>query len=114
MRSKSARKFGRVRKVRRALNRSLVLALLEKGAITTTLAKAKETRPGAEKIITLGKKGTLSSKRLIASRISPLIVKKVCGDIAEKYKSRNGGYSRIIKLGFRKSDGAEMARIMLV
>ena len=114
MRSKSARKFGRVRKVRRALNRSLVLALLERGAITTTLAKAKETRPMAEKIITLGKRGTLADKRLIASRVSPLIVKKVCSDIAPNYKDRNGGYSRIVKLGYRKSDGAQMARIMLV
>jgi large subunit ribosomal protein L17 len=114
MRSKSARKFGRVTKVRRALLRSLVTALFDKGAITTTVAKAKETRPIAEKLITLGKRGTLADKRLIASRLSPLMVKKVCDEIAPTYKDRNGGYSRIVKLGVRKSDGAPMARIMLI
>lgn len=93
---------------------SLVTSLFERGAIMTTLAKAKETRPMAEKLITLAKKGTDASRRLIASRVSPRLVKKVCDEIAPLFKERKGGYIRIVKMGFRKSDGAMMARIMLV
>ncbi len=115
MKSNPARKFGRIRKVRRALLKSLASSLFIRGAITTTEAKAKEIRPMTEKIITLGKKGSISDRRLMISRLgSTKLVNKIFSEIAPKYKNRKGGYTRIVKLGNRKSDGAELARISLV
>lgn len=94
--------------------KTLAFSLLTKGKIETTEAKAKEIRPFVEKIITKAKKGTIASRRLIASRISPKVVGKLFGDVSPKYKDRNGGYTRIIKTAIRKSDGARMAVIELV
>lgn len=94
--------------------RSLAYALISKGKIETTEAKAKSLRPFVEKIITQAKKGTIASRRLIGSRISPKVVGKIFKDIAPKNKSRQGGYTRIIKTAIRRSDGAKMAVIELI
>jgi len=97
-----------------------ISALLSKEKIKTTEAKAKEVRPLVEKFITRAKKptvytrGDLSSRRLLAKFFSPEIVTKLFKEIGPRYKERKGGYTRIIKLGPRKSDGAKMAIIELV
>lgn len=108
------RKFGRERKVRVALVRSLARALVVHGGITTTEAKAKEIRPFVEKLVTLSKKSTEASKRLVSARIGVTGGVKLFTDVAPKYKERNGGYTRITKLGRRPSDGSPMARIEFV
>ncbi len=114
MRRTNARKFGRVRKVRISLIRSLAYALISKGKIETTEAKAKELRPFIEKVVTEAKKGTVASKRLVGIRLTPKAVDKIFKDIAPKYKDRKGGYTRIIKTSIRRSDGAKMAMIELI
>lgn len=98
---KSQRKFGRVRKVRTALLRSLVRSLVLHERIETTIAKARELRPQVEKLITVAKKDTLASRRLIASRLGndTETSKKLHEIIAPRYKERPGGYTRISKLG---------------
>jgi len=98
---KKGRKFGRVRKVRVALMRSLARALVLNGKITTTIAKARELRPYIEKLVTLARKDTLASHRLVISRMgndkeAASILTK---EIGPKYKDRPGGYTRITKLG---------------
>ena len=96
------RTFGRERKVRTALMRGLALALIEHGKIQTTEAKARELRPYIERLVTRGKNDTVASRRLVATNLgepSDVIVKKLFGDIAKRYMDRNGGYTRIIKLG---------------
>ncbi len=107
------RKFGRVRKQRKALLNSLARSLVLKSKIKTTEPKAKEVRPFVEKIITLGKKNTLSSKRMVIDKIGVLAAKKV-EKYAKEYDKRNGGYTRILKTDRRKSDGAPMAIIEFV
>ncbi|MBI3306171.1 50S ribosomal protein L17 [Candidatus Nomurabacteria bacterium] len=110
------RKFGRVRKVRKALINSLALNLIVRGKIRTTEPKAKELRPFIEKLVTGAKKGDVATRRLIISRLSNRApeVKKLFDVIAPKYKERKGGYTRVLKLGSRKSDGAPMAIIEFV
>ena len=109
------RKFGRSKDQRAALLRSLARELFLHGKITTTEAKAKEVRPFAEELITIAKAGDLSSKRLVASRLANNgIVKKLVDNIAPEYKERSGGYTRIIKLERRLTDGSKMALIELV
>lgn len=108
------RKLSRERGQRRALLKTLATALLWKEKIKTTEAKAKELSVFAEKKITMAKKGDLSSRRLLASFFSPKIVKKLIQEIAARYKDRKGGYTRIIKLGPRKIDGARIVIIELV
>lgn len=93
---------------------SLAASLFLHGKITTTEAKAKELKMAAEKYITRARRNELSGKRLLAKTLSPKVVKKLADDIAPQYGSRQGGYTRIIKLGPRKSDGARMAIIELV
>lgn len=112
----SKRKFGRERNVRKALMNSLALNLIIREKIKTTLPKAKELRPFIEKLVTLAKKDTLSSRRIVVSRLSNRTpeVKKLFTKIAPKYADRRGGYTRILKLGARKSDSAEMAQIEFV
>ncbi len=102
---KKGRKFGRVRKVRVALIRSLARALLLNGRIETTVAKAKELRPFVERLITISRKNTVASRRVVEARMGndKEISAKLHKDIAPKYKDRQGGYTRIIKLG-KKSD----------
>ncbi|MEI6479944.1 MAG: 50S ribosomal protein L17 [bacterium] len=109
------RKFGRVTKVRTALMRSLAVALVEKGKIKTTEAKAKELRPYVEKIVTSGKKNTLASRRNIIDKVgSETVAKHIVDVIAPKYLDVKGGYTRIIKLGRRLKDASPMAYIEFV
>ena len=109
------RKLGRPTDHRMAMLRAMVTYLLENGRIETTVTRAKEVRPLAEKMITLGKKNTLASKRQALSFITKEdVVKKLFDEIAPKYAERNGGYTRIIRIGVRRGDNAEMAIIELV
>ncbi len=108
------RKFGRVKKVREGLMKSLALSLVEKGKIKTTEAKARELRPFVEKLVTLGKDNTVASRRLISSRAGSIAATKIVKDIAPKYADRKGGYTRITKLPARLSDGSLMAVIEFV
>ena len=95
--------------------RNMVVSLFENESIKTTEAKAKEARRLAEKLLTWGKRGDLHSRRLVARYISSAgVVKKVFDDIAPRFQERPGGYTRIIKLGPRRGDGAEMAVIEFV
>ncbi len=94
--------------------KSLAHALAEKGKIKTTEAKAKELRPFIEKLITLGKKETLASRRELISRVGTETAKKIAKDLAPTYKERAGGYTRITKMVRRKSDAAKMAIIEFV
>lgn len=108
------RKFGRETAQRKALINSLMRALVINGKITTTSAKAKELSKKIEKEITTAKKGDVNARRKLAKNFSADLVKKMVEEIAPKYKDRKGGYTRVIKLGQRKSDAAEMAIIELV
>ena len=109
------RKLGRTSAHRNAMLRGLVTYLLENGSVETTHTRAKEVRSVAEKMITLGKKNTLASRRAALSYITKEdVVTKVFNEIAPKYEGRNGGYTQIYKLGPRRGDGAEMAIIKLV
>ncbi len=100
---------------RRSLLRNSVTSLLAHEKITTTETRAKEIKRVAEKIITLGKKGDLHSRRQALSFVmDEAVVFKVFEDLAKRYEDRSGGYTRIIKTGFRKGDGAPMAVIELV
>ena len=109
------RKFGRKRDVRGALLRSLALSLVERGKITTTEAKAKELRPFIEKLVTHGKKRSLTSQRLIVSRLqSEIGTRKIMKDLAPRYQDRKGGYTRITKLPRRLGDASKMAVIEFV
>jgi len=116
MRHKVAgRKLGRSSSHRRAIFRNLVTDLLSYEKITTTEAKAKEVRSLAEKMITLGKKGGLHSRRQVLSFvIDKKVTEKVFNDLAPKYAERPGGYTRIVKLGPRLGDGAAMVQLELV
>src|SRR6266581_3066853 len=110
MRHKNAhRKLSRNTSHRRALLRNLVTDFLDHGRLMTTLPKAKELRPLAEKMITLGKRDNLH-----AFLLREAVAKKVFDTIAPRFADRNGGYSRIIKLGNRKGDGADLAIIELL
>ena len=109
------RKLGRTTAHRKAMLRGLVTYLLENGYIETTLTRAKEVRSLAEKMITLGKKNTLASRRQALAFITKeSVVVKLFDVIARQYADRNGGYTQIFKLGPRRGDGAEMALIRLV
>ena len=109
------RKLGRPTAHRQAMLRGMVTYLLENGSIETTLTRAKEVRSLTEKMITLGKKNTLAAKRAAMSFITKEdVVKKLFDTIAPEYAERNGGYTRMYKLGPRRGDGAEMALIKLV
>ena len=109
------RKLGRTSDHRRAMLRAMVTFLLEKGRIETTVTRAKEVRAMAEKMITTAKEENLHSKRQVYSFVTKeTVAKKVFDEIAPKYKEQNGGYTRIIKIGPRRGDAAEMAIIELV
>jgi len=109
------RKLGRASDHRKAMLRAMVTFLLEKGKIETTVTRAKEVRSMTEKMITLGKDNTLHSKRQVLSYVTKEdVVKKLFDEIAPKYKDVNGGYTRIVKIGPRRGDAAEMAIIELV
>ena len=109
------RKFSMPTAQRRALLRNLVTSFLENGKINTTVTRAKDTRSMAEKMITLGKKGTLAARRQALAYITKEdVVTKLFNEIAPKYADRNGGYTRIYKLGERRGDAAQMAILELV
>ncbi len=111
----AGRKLGRPASHRWAMYRNLVTDLLKYEKITTTLAKAKEARSLAEKMITLGKEGSLASRRrALAFIYDPDVVEKVFSVYSPRYKSRVGGYTRVLKLGQREGDRAPMARIEMV
>ena len=109
------RKLGRTSDHRKAMLRAMVTYLLENGQIETTVTRAKEVRAVAEKMITLGKKNDLHSKRQVLAYVTKeSVVKDLFDNIAPKYAERNGGYTQIIKIGPRRGDAAEMAVIKLV
>jgi large subunit ribosomal protein L17 len=100
---------------RQAMFRNMAVALIKHEQITTTLPKAKELRPVAEKLITLGKRGNLHARRLAHAQLrDEVIVAKLFGTLAERYKSRAGGYCRVLKAGMRFGDAADMAVIEFV
>ena len=111
----TGRKLGVTSSHRAAMFRNLAAALIKHEQITTTLPKAKELRPVVEKLITLGKTGGLPARRQAHAMLhDEVIVGKLMGPIAERYKARNGGYCRVLKAGIRYGDAAEMAVIELV
>src|SRR5208282_6676885 len=106
------RKLNRTGAHRKALFRNLVLALIKSGRIKTTDAKAKELRRYADRMVTLGKRGDLSARRLAFSFMqSRDAVKKLFDEIAPRFKERNGGYTRVVKFGFRRGDAASLSII---
>jgi len=112
----STRKFGRRKIQRHALLNSLALNLIVREKIKTTEPKAKELRPFIEKLVTRAKKGDLATRRVIISKLSNRSkeVKKLFEILAPRYTDKKGGYTRVLKLGARKSDGARMAIIEFV
>ena len=109
------RKLGRTSDSRNAMLRAMVTYLLENGKIETTVTRAKDVRSMAEKMITLGKAKDLNAYRQALSFITREdVAKKVFDELAPKYADRNGGYTRIIKIGARRGDAAEMAVLELV
>lgn len=110
-----ARKLGRTSDQRKAMLRAMVTFLLENGKIETTVTRAKEVAAMTEKMITLGKAGDLHAKRQVLAYVTKEdVAKKLFDEIAPKYADRKGGYTKIIKVGPRRGDAAEMAIIQLV
>jgi large subunit ribosomal protein L17 len=118
--SKGYRKLGRTSAHRKAMLRNQTTDLLVKGEIITTVEKAKEVRRTTEKMITLGKKGDVAARRRAAAYLQNVdvngrtAVQHLFDEVAPKYAERNGGYTRIIKIGTRRGDNAELAKIELV
>lgn len=111
----AGRKLGVTASHRAAMFRNMAVALLKHEQITTTLPKAKELRPVAEKLITLGKRGGLHARRQAHAVLrDEVIVSKLFAALAERYKERQGGYTRVLKAGMRYGDAADMAVIELV
>ena len=109
------RKLGRSTDHRKAMLRAMVTYLLDNGKIETTVTRAKEVRAMTEKIITLGKTNTLQSKRQVMAYVTKeSVTKKLFDDISPKYAEKSGGYTRIVKIGPRRGDAAEMAIIELL
>ncbi len=112
---RKGRKLGRDAAHRKALYANLTGALVEHGRIKTTLAKAKEVRPIAERMVTLGKRGDLHARRQAKAFLrSPNVVRMLFADVAPRFDEREGGYTRIVKLGPRVGDAAEMAYLEFV
>jgi large subunit ribosomal protein L17 len=112
---KRGRILGRARDARRALFRGLLLALFREERIRTTLAKAKELRGKAERLLSYAKQGDMAGRRLIACEIQDhVLVKKIVDEIAPRFKERAGGYTRIFQLGPRLGDAAPMAQLELI
>src|SRR5512134_1534944 len=113
--SKAGRQLRRTGEQKLALMRGLAMSLIQHGAIETTEAKAKELRPFVEKLITKAKSGTLHDRRLAARHVQQrAVADKLFQEIGPRFVKRPGGYTRILKTGHRKGDGAEMARIELI
>lgn len=111
---KKGRKFHRESAQRKALMKALVTALVVNGKIKTTHAKAKELRPAIEKMVTRAKMKTPYNIRLIRKTLAEKVTRKLFDEIATKYQERAGGYTRIVRLGQRKSDGSSMAQIEFI
>lgn len=112
---KSGRKLNRTSSHRKAMFANMAASLIEHEQITTTLPKAKELRPIVDKLVTLAKKGDLASRRLAISRVRDVaMVRKLFDTIAPRYEERNGGYTRVLKAGFRYGDSAPLAVIEFV
>ncbi|MDD7910641.1 50S ribosomal protein L17 [Pseudovibrio exalbescens] len=112
---KSGRKLNRTSSHRKAMFANMAASLIKHEQIVTTLPKAKELRPIADKLITLGKRGDLHARRQAISQIRDVaMVRKLFDTLAERYKEREGGYTRVLKAGFRHGDSAPMAVIELV
>ncbi|HXV26811.1 MAG TPA: 50S ribosomal protein L17 [Candidatus Paceibacterota bacterium] len=114
MRRGNKRKFGRESAQRNAFFKALATGLIEHGRIRTTEARAKSLRPVAEKLVTRAKQGDLAARRILSAKLGPAAVTKLMGDIAPRFADRKGGYTRVVKLGRRTSDGAPMAVIEFV
>ena len=113
--SQKNRKLGRTSDQRRAMLRAMVTYLLENGQIKTTITRAKEVAPVAEKMIPLAKKNDLASYRQALGFITKEdVAKKLFQELGPKYAERNGGYTRVVRIGPRRGDAAEMAIIQLV
>lgn len=109
------RQLSRTSTHKKAMLRNMVTSLFEHGGIETTTAKAKELRPYAEKLITLARRGDLHARRQVAAKVHGReVLGKLFSEIAPKFATRPGGYLRILKLGHRSGDGADVARIELV
>ncbi|HRX75877.1 MAG TPA: 50S ribosomal protein L17 [Candidatus Cloacimonadota bacterium] len=109
------RKFGRETDARRLMMRNLVKSMVEHGQLNTTLAKAKEMRRFVERVVTYGKNNTVHSRRLAYSVLGDRdLVKKLFDEIAPAFADRKGGYTRVLKAGFRRGDNAPMAIIQFV
>ncbi len=112
---KAGRKFDMPTSQRMSMFRNLTTVVLREGHVETTEARAKETRRFVERMITLGKRGTLHARRqALAFIYDPDVVRELFEDIAPRYAERPGGYTRVVKLVQRKGDGAKMARLELV
>jgi len=112
---RSGRRLNRTSSHRKAMFSNMAASLIEHEQITTTLPKAKELRPIVEKLVTLGKRGDLHARRQAIAQVgSDTLVKRLFDTIAPRYASRNGGYLRIMKAGFRHGDNAAMAVIEFV
>lgn len=112
---KSGRKLNRTASHRKALFKNMAAALIKHEQIVTTLPKAKELRPVVEKLITLGKRGDLHARRLVFAKLrDDGMTKKLFDVLADRYRERPGGYTRVMKAGFRYGDSAPMAVIELV
>ncbi len=112
--NRKGRRFGRVKKVRIGLLKSLIVALVDNEKIATTEAKAKELARQIAPLITTAKEGTITARRHIAKTLPPKTTKKLVDEIAPRYSTRPGGYTRITKLPTRKKDAAQMAQIEFV
>jgi large subunit ribosomal protein L17 len=112
---KKGKQLGRTSQHRRAMLRNMATSLFQHEGIETTVTKAKEVRPFAERLITLARRGDLHARRQVERHIRDRTVSgKLFGELGPRFASRPGGYTRIIKLGHRVGDGAEMARIELL
>jgi len=108
-------KLGRNSSHRKAMFRNMVTSLLDRERIETTVVKAKEARRLADKMVTLAKKGTLHARRqALAFIMDKRVVKRLFSVLAERYADRNGGYTRVIRTGFRQGDGAELALVEMI
>jgi len=111
----AGRKLGRSTGQRQALRRNLITQLFKYSRVKTTVAKAKAVRADAEKMVTLAKRGDVHAHRLVAARMNePEVIKMLFSDVAPRYQDRSGGYTRILHLGRRQGDGAEMVMLELV
>lgn len=108
------RKFGRLADFRKSFLRNLVNVLIIKERIKTTEARAKEIRPMVEKVITRAKIDNLANRRLLLKKLNPRSVNRLFKDLSPRFSMRNGGYTRILKIGHRKNDGARMAIIEFI